>query len=393
VVRTAAAICIAVVIASCGGGSSPEPVGPATTPARPSADGVQRHGRWVVRTTAELAPIYFRAVPRLAFRDTGYGLAAAPASRGCAASTVVARVDWTTALGAPVTLPARLVAGPVPSAGRFTAVMSPDGRCAARSRLVLTDITSRGEVARRHELARDVPPGGVAIAAGVVDDVAVAWADASSRVRAVVRSPAGELTPAVALGATDDPRSIAITVSRNGAPLVAFVRRGGVRLMTMRPDGSVVRRRVLGPARGVTRIALDTGSRGRAVVLWTSATTGRYIVRAATKAANAETFGRARTLTVADKPAGGRATRVAALAARGRALAAFDVTNREAVVVVRYASAPPDRPIQTVRGLRYGSRLLDLAQLPDGTAAVALSRAGYLTVRERSAKGNAFVRP
>lgn len=409
----AALLVVGVAAAALGcGGESERPARAART------SRVEVRAGWTIRTSP---PIHARELgtPRLALRPGGGGLVAVQGqawgygdcTRRDTTGAFVARFPGAGEIGAPVALHADLQAGPIVAGRRFAALLAEPlahtSDCAPGARLVLADLTGRGHVsARRTLVARTDQVWQAAMAASPDGDLAVAWIEVADettfRLRAVLRSRTGRLTRPVVLAQGDGvaPQvpavdGVDVALSPEGAALVAYAEPGAVRLVTLRPDGTVARRRMLGKAYDSTSVAVAAGPGGRAAVAWGTQDGGEernvpYVVRATAKARGARDFAPARAVdpggAIADPPGG----LGLALSAGGRALLVWDQVTSEDHTAVRYAQAPADGSFGRGVALRDGAQLAGFAVKPDGTAIVAMTEGDSLELRRRSATGTSF---
>lgn len=191
--------------------------------------------------------------------------------------------------------------------------------CEPVSRLALVDLGANGSTGRRRTVVQKTDAvWQAAMRSSRRGRLAIAWIEVRDettfRLRVVLRFASGRLTAPVTLARGDgiapqvpaiDGLDVALT--DDGAALVAYVQSRAAHLVTLRPDGTIARRRTLGASQESATVAVAPG----------------------------DTFGLSHEL----RDAGG---------------------------------------------------LVALAVRPDGAATVALSRDGYLTVRQRPAAGGSF---
>jgi hypothetical protein len=390
----------------------------ARTPAQPQVAGAIARGGWTTRPSRPFTAPELLA-PRMALQREGGALVAV---QGVASGAVDCEHRDTTgafltrfaldgSLGPVRGLGGDLVAGPVAlGAGRGAALVTErlpgSNDCDPVSRLALVDLHANGSTGRRRTVVRQTTAvWQAAMSSSSRSRLAIAWIEVRDettfRLRVVLRFASGRLTAPVTLARGDGiaPQGPAIdgldvALTDDGAALVAYVQSRAAHLVTLRPDGTIARRRTLGASQESARVVVAAGRGGRAAVAWGSQDGGEernvpYVVRATAKSAGSDSFAAARIVdpggAVLDPP-GHLGLR---LAADGRALLVWDQVDRDATPVTRYADAPPRDTFGLTHELRYAG-LVALALRPDGAAAVALSRDGYLTVRHRAAAGGSF---
>ncbi len=169
----------------------------------------------------------------------------------------------------------------------------------------LADVDAEGRLLGQTELGARLPAETRALACGRDGRLAVAWVerrgDASYRLRVVLRAPGGALTPprtvATARSPFDDVgvNDAALAFAPDGELLVAYSIFGEVRAARVFRSGEIGRSFKLGPASENTQLAAVIGSRGRAVVAWSTYDGGEEQnvarrVYAATRASGAREF-------------------------------------------------------------------------------------------------------
>jgi hypothetical protein len=237
-------------------------------------------GAWSIATTGPVRAGLLET-PSLALRPDGSGLVAVEASvnggTDCdepdTLGAFVARRDSVGRLSPLRALPGDLVAGPVALAdGTFATVLGEPagaGACGEPSRADLAGCRPTAGWSLGWRLRRHVgdPPaegaGGVAVVASI----------AGRTLRAVVRGRNGTSARPVVVARSGDTgdeglAGLGLAVTPDGGALVTYALRRRVHAVTLRPDGTVARRRVLGPADELTATAVVVGGNGRAGVLW-----------------------------------------------------------------------------------------------------------------------------
>ena len=169
----------------------------------------------------------------------------------------------------------------------------------------LADVDADGHLLGQTELGARRPAATRALACGRDGRLAVAWVeyrgDATYRLRVVLRSPGGELTAPKTVASARAPfddagvDDAALAFAPDGELLIAYSIFGEVRAARVSRSGEVGRSFKLGPASEITQLAAVIGSRGRAVVAWSTYDGGeeQNVARriyAATRASGAREF-------------------------------------------------------------------------------------------------------
>jgi hypothetical protein len=321
-------------------------------------------------------PSDYVQAPRLSFSPAGSGLLAwlvrMGGEPGAVGGALVGQNDGYAGRIAPLgargtlgpvrALPDSVAAGPaVDATGRGlvlrTLALSTDDNGRRRYRMTWSNLSRTGTVGRAHRLVTATMTNPPALAVGARGDAVAAWNEyrppasprdlwGRFRIRAAWRPHGGSFGPPVTLLDTqaldyEHNGAVAAAIGRSGRAVVVFADarerpgrdRRAVLAWTRDARHGFGPRLVAGPHAGFARMAAAVTDRGRVIVAWGTQDGGEeantpWVVRAATLASGARRFSRAQTLDPGHGIDYAVGTVVLAVAADGRATAAWSSVRR-----------------------------------------------------------------